>query len=114
MQYKQAHSFNKSPPFPMWSQSLLLTLWLLAITTNSLLASWVHSLLLTGFWESLLCGAVYTCSCPVWVHLACLTSWPPQPWDRVPHTLALVLQSVLLEGARERCELEVVESSSAM
>ena len=25
------------------------------------------------------CCAVYTCSCPVWGHLACLTSWLPQP-----------------------------------
>ena len=44
------------------------------------------------------CCAVYTCSCSVWGHWACLTSWPSQPWGRVLHTLALVLQSVLLEG----------------
>ena len=30
-----------------------------------------------------------------------LAAWPPPPWGRVPHTLALVLQSVLLGGARD-------------
>ena len=94
-------SFNKSPPLPCVESKHLTHSLASGVTTNSLLASWVHSPLLTGFWESLLCCAVYTCSCPVWVHLACLTSWPPQPWGRMPHTLALVLQSVLLEGARD-------------
>ena len=55
MQYIQAHSFNKSPPLPCVESKPLTHSLASGVTTNSLLASWVHSPLLTGFWESLLC-----------------------------------------------------------
>ena len=72
-------SFNKSPPLPcvkVWSQSLLLTLWLLEspLTHFWLLGFTALTCLVSGNH----CCAVYTCSCPVWVHWACLTSWPSQ------------------------------------
>ena len=44
-----ALSIRAHPSLCQWSQSILRTLWLLAVTTNSHLASWVHSPLLTGF-----------------------------------------------------------------
>ena len=88
MQYKQAHSFNKSPPLPCveWKQPLIHSL---GVTTDSLwlLGFTAHTCLVSGN----PCYAVYTGSCPVKGHLACLTSWPPQSWGRISHFLALVL-----------------------
>ena len=115
MQYRQTQLFNKSPPLPCVESKPLTHSLASGVTTNSLLASWVHSPLLTGFWESLLCCAVYICSCPVWAHLACLTSWPPQPWVECLILLHWCF-SLSCWKVRETysCELEVVESSSAM
>ena len=97
---------------PVWFLGIeLLTLGLLCGTAIPLLESALCYSPLTSHWNPYTaftclvswnpCCAVYTCSCPVWGHWACLTSWPPQPWGRVPHILALVLQSVLLEGVRD-------------
>ena len=108
-------SFNKCPPLPcvqskplthslasgiyhwllvhcphlsgFWELQLL-TLCLLCGTAIPLLESLLHTCLVSGNH----CCAVYTCSCPVRVHLACLTSWPLQPFGKnVSHSLALVL-----------------------
>ena len=118
-------SFNRSPPLPCVESkslthslasgshhkltfgflcSLLLTclvswncnysICLLCSTAIPLLESLLHTCLVSGNH----CCAVYACSCPVWGHLACLTRWPPQHWQNVSHSHALVLQVV------RRCE----------
>ena len=120
VQYKQHSSFNKSPPLPcvVSKASYSLTsgvttnsLWLLGLTALTCLVSGNCNYSVSGFSVALLvlywnpyilhtclfsgnpCCAVYTCSCPVWGHWACLTSWPPQPslGQSASHSLVLVL-----------------------
>ena len=67
------------------------------VTTNSLLASWVHFPHMSGFLgiPAVLCTPVAVlCGLTGYVSLA---GHHNLPWSRVLHSLALVLQAVLLE-----------------